>query len=325
MKSSRPMYRILILILFILSLIGNSGCSGGEKRGCSNEELENFVKELDSRFNSVIVSVYGSYDYEQFLLEVSESTLPQNFFTESIVFEYLTNASNTKAFNSLMTKAGPYYVIKDEYMSCLEHAAVSPEARDIINTYRKVPEASPWRQATLVKNTVPDSEFENDSFISFLCLTLFSQVGLNISEAEKQEVTGMEEVYSEGGGITKFKKPGEKVWIPEDSIVDQVDVQPEFVGGTSAFYDYLNRNLRYPHEARRSRVEGTLYVQFVVAKDGSIRNIEVFKGLGYGCDAEAIRVMEASPNWSIGYHQGKPVNVRMMLPVVFKLNSTNPS
>jgi protein TonB len=66
-------------------------------------------------------------------------------------------------------------------------------------------------------------------------------------------------------------------------------------------------------------IEGKVYVQFVVDKDGTLTDIKALKGIGAGCDEEAVRVIGGSPKWKPGKQRGRPVKVRMVLPIIFKL------
>jgi protein TonB len=104
-----------------------------------------------------------------------------------------------------------------------------------------------------------------------------------------------------------------------DEVVDFSEVMPEPVGGMNAWNDYLSKNLKYPSVARRMGIEGTVYVSFVVEKSGEISNVELLRGIGGGCDEEAIRVIENAPIWKPGYQRSRPVKVRMRLPIRFKL------
>lgn len=104
-----------------------------------------------------------------------------------------------------------------------------------------------------------------------------------------------------------------------DEIFDVVENAPEFPGGMEAWYQYLQKNLKYPTQARRMGIEGTVYVVFVVNTDGSIQDVELLRGIGGGCDEEAIRVVANAPKWTPGKQRGRPVRVRMRLPVRFKL------
>jgi periplasmic protein TonB len=110
---------------------------------------------------------------------------------------------------------------------------------------------------------------------------------------------------------------------PEEEIADEVfsvvEVMPSFPGGNQEFYAYVSKNLKYPRRALRANVEGKVVLQFVVAEDGDIRNVEVLKGIGYDCDEEAVRVLQSSPNWIPGKQQGRNVKVRVMVPLTFNI------
>lgn len=105
----------------------------------------------------------------------------------------------------------------------------------------------------------------------------------------------------------------------EEKIFMIVEDQAMPKGGLKKFYKYIGKSLKYPSQARRMGVEGKVYIQFVVEKDGSITDIKVLKGIGSGCDEEAVRVLKAAPKWKPGKQRGVPVRVRRSIPIVFKL------
>ncbi|MBX2963263.1 MAG: energy transducer TonB [Cyclobacteriaceae bacterium] len=90
-------------------------------------------------------------------------------------------------------------------------------------------------------------------------------------------------------------------------------------GGMKAFYEYVSQNIQYPSQARRMNVEGKVFVEFVVDRDGTLTNFVVVKGIGAGCDEEAIRIIQSAPPWQPARQRGKPVRQRMVLPIHFKL------
>ena len=98
-----------------------------------------------------------------------------------------------------------------------------------------------------------------------------------------------------------------------------VEKMPEFAGGTEALMRYLRNHLRYPSEALRAQTEGRVYVSFVVQADGSIADISVPKGLGYGLDEEAQRVVRQMPAWTPGQQSHHAVPVRFTLPITFRI------
>jgi TonB family protein len=107
---------------------------------------------------------------------------------------------------------------------------------------------------------------------------------------------------------------------PEKQIIyTAVEENPEFPGGVSEMYKFVNKNIRYPNAAQRANVSGRVFLKFIVEKDGSIANVEVLKGLGFGCDEEAIRVISAMPKWKPGRQNGSPVRVYYNMPVFYQL------
>lgn len=113
---------------------------------------------------------------------------------------------------------------------------------------------------------------------------------------------------------------------PQDEIFTVVESYAEFEGGVAAFNAHIMKEIRYPLEARQAGVEGRVDVQFVVDKDGSISEVEAIRGIGAGCDEEAVRVVKSLPPFKPATQNGRPVRVRMVVPVVFQLKAgeTNP-
>lgn len=105
-----------------------------------------------------------------------------------------------------------------------------------------------------------------------------------------------------------------------EEIFDVVEDQPNPPGGMAGWNEYLKANLTYPKEAKQMGVEGTVIVVFVVNSDGSISDVEILRGIGAGCDEEAIRVVENAPNWTPGYQRDRVINTRMRMPIRFKLS-----
>ncbi|MEN2282486.1 energy transducer TonB [Algoriphagus sp. SE2] len=102
-------------------------------------------------------------------------------------------------------------------------------------------------------------------------------------------------------------------------VHEKVDVMPIPPGGMSGLMTFMSENLKYPSQAKEKGIEGTVVVSFVVQADGSVANPEILRGIGAGCDEEALRVVKSFPNWTPGEKDGKKVNTRMQLPVKYKL------
>jgi protein TonB len=99
-----------------------------------------------------------------------------------------------------------------------------------------------------------------------------------------------------------------------------VEEMPQFPGGDEALLKFLSQNLHYPAEAKETNITGTVYIYFVVEPDGSISSLKVKRGIGAGCDEEALRVVRLMPVWSPGKQRGMPVRVQFTLPVKFTLH-----
>ncbi len=101
-----------------------------------------------------------------------------------------------------------------------------------------------------------------------------------------------------------------------------VEVMPEFPGGDEARVKFLNKNLIYPDSARKHGIQGTVFATFTVDTNGSVSNPKILRGIGYGCDEEAIRIIKLMPKWKPSIQENKAVPVRMNLPVKFALPDT---
>lgn len=102
-----------------------------------------------------------------------------------------------------------------------------------------------------------------------------------------------------------------------------VEVKPTFNGGTAnEFSKWVNENLKYPQAAKDAGIQGRILLQFTVYPDGSVRDAQVLRGVNPDLDAEALRVVSASPDWTPGYVNGKPVMVTYNFPVIFKLKGS---
>ncbi len=99
-----------------------------------------------------------------------------------------------------------------------------------------------------------------------------------------------------------------------------VEENPTFAGGTSEMYRFLAKNLKYPAMAQRANIQGKVFLKFIIEKDGSITAVDVMKGIGFGCDEEAARVVKLMPNWKAGRQNGRNVRVMFTIPVFFKLD-----
>jgi protein TonB len=101
-----------------------------------------------------------------------------------------------------------------------------------------------------------------------------------------------------------------------------VEKMPEPVGGWAAFYKTLSENIKYPRQAERSGTKGKVFVEFTVNEKGQLSHFKILKGIGYGCDEEAKRVL-ALTQWNAGKQRGRPVNVKLVQPINFNIRTVN--
>jgi TonB family protein len=104
-----------------------------------------------------------------------------------------------------------------------------------------------------------------------------------------------------------------------DEVYVVVEQMPQYVGGVEALGGFIANNLTYPKDASSKGIEGTVMIQFIVNKDGSVSDVNVLKGISVDCDKEAVRVVEAMPNWVAGKQNGKTVKVKYVVPIKFKI------
>lgn len=96
-------------------------------------------------------------------------------------------------------------------------------------------------------------------------------------------------------------------------------INPEYKGGESKLFQDIFKRVQYPQEAREAGIQGKVYVSFVIEKEGSISDIKIVRGIGGGCDKEAIRVVNKMENWNPGLQDGEPIRVKFILPINFTL------
>lgn len=142
------------------------------------------------------------------------------------------------------------------------------------------------------------------------------------SQEELKEVeVGVKTQEGDSSGVDLSLVEGNEV-IDEDpigQIFTIVEQMPEFPGGQEELFRYLQKNIKYPPIARENGITGSVFVQFVVEKGGNISDVKLLKGIGGGCDEEALRVVRSMPAWKSGKQNGKPVSVQYNLPIRFTI------
>ena len=120
-------------------------------------------------------------------------------------------------------------------------------------------------------------------------------------------------------------------YVPGGTVVrrvlyreSEVNPKPQFPGGEKAYKAYLQQNVKYPAEAMKRKLQGAVRVGFTVKADGTISNVKLERKVHTLLDKEALRVVKAMPKWRPGYFEGKPVPVKMSLPVQFRSAAQRP-
>lgn len=107
--------------------------------------------------------------------------------------------------------------------------------------------------------------------------------------------------------------------VMEEEVFTVCEVPPSFPGGNAQIGSYLRQNLHYPEAARQAKVDGKVFVSFIVTNQGHIKNATVLKGYGYGINEEAVRLVQTMPTWIPGRQAGRAVNVKYNLVIPFDL------
>jgi len=122
-----------------------------------------------------------------------------------------------------------------------------------------------------------------------------------------------------GGGGARTKAEADVEDPLPFSIVEE---KPEYPGGTDAMLKFLGNNSKYPHLAKEAGIGGVVIVQFIIEKDGSVGDVKIVRGLGGGCNEEAIRVVKMMPKWTPGRQRGRAVRITCHLPLNFNLHAS---
>lgn len=135
-----------------------------------------------------------------------------------------------------------------------------------------------------------------------------------IKEHKEKESAELDEIVVVGYSSNE-KQDSEN----DKKVFDVVEVPPVFVGGEKAMFEYLSKNIRYPVEAQKQKIQGRVVVQFVVNDEGKVSSAKIVYSIDTYLDAEALRIINAMPDWTPGKQGGKNVSVRYVLPIQFKL------
>jgi TonB family protein len=187
--------------------------------------------------------------------------------------------------------------------------SLSPGMSEKLNKLREENPSTEFYIAKGIQGNVSDFDFNNIlekySFKSFYLTNESEYVFVILGKIDKEHL--------------ELSTPND---IEGEEIFKVVDNQPVPVDGLPAFYKFISENLKYPEEARKAGIEGKVFIEFVVTKEGSVANVKCVRGIGDLCDEEAVRVIQNSPAWNPGSQQGEKVNVRLVLPIAFNLGGS---
>ena len=250
---------------------------------------------------------YGAFDLRQhyrptltralglgiglFLLGLSAPTLYARFFP-----------TNPFSINQVMVETE---LMKLEEPPTEEPVPIPPvEQVPTVNTVRNLPPVV-MPEADVVETTLPPTVEELKDATS---------------GPETAEGTGDIEVIAPPEVSTPTAKETALEVAPKaDEVFVVVEQQPEYPGGMDALRTFLTKNLNYPRSAASAGISGRVFVSFVVNTDGSLADVQVLKGIGFGCDEEATRVVQKMPHWRPGKQSGRAVRVKYNLPIAFSL------
>jgi protein TonB len=182
----------------------------------------------------------------------------------------------------------------------------------------KIEEEPPQKIKSTIKFTPPvikdDSEVKDEEIMKTQEEVTDSKLSISVADVKGNSDD------ANAADLADLQQKQKQVVEEETEPYRYVEQMPEFPGGDAARINFFNKNLKYPPMARESGIQGTVYLTFVVSKTGQISNVQVVRGIGGGCDEEAIRVLKSMPNWIPGRQNGKPVPVQFSLPLRFSLS-----
>jgi len=199
-------------------------------------------------------------------------------------------------------------LIKVDLPTVAQPAAVAPPAAIVVTPPRQ---EVPTRVVPDDKVTTPPVEETPDIALTEAVLGDVARDGVPGGSA-----TGV--IGANGTAATGTTDSGRAIAPAPAQPFEYAEVMPQFAGGQEALRKFMQKNLRYPSQALSNSVAGKVFVSFVVNTDGSISNVQVLKGLGFGLDEEAMRVVRKMPVWTPGRQNSHPVPVRYTMPITFR-------
>jgi TonB family protein len=265
----------------------------------------------------VLQSGTDKADYALLLLsqtfDTPTSGLVSNFYSSSLLRQRILMLQKDRSKRIALAKYGlsaPLFIL----MLVFSSATVN-NSKAVKNINKKATKISmlPATSTQLLKdissnitaNVVDDVQYVE---------SVTSMPGTEDLIVQREEFPDLLAVGKSIDDINTNSAKGHVVFVPSQK-------EPEFPGGIEKFYEIVKSHIKYPEQMRESKIEGKAFVEFVVEKDGSVTNFKTTRDPGYGAGEETQRVMALLPKWNPGYQNGRPVSVRYLMPITFKLEA----
>jgi len=313
----------------------NLSANLGEDISGLNEKIGHMAAKHSAQTKSRRINPYYWVAAAGFLIIASLTTLLVFMFRNTIQApELAVNRQDTlleKQVESISPVADTF--INEEVTD--ELAAIKPQAEEqIVKIEENVdevetatPRPSAPQQMIIVEDEIAvDNETDlivNENTPSEVPTIGGVLQGVNAGAAASKQKRNAKASYTiqadEAMRMQERNSNAEEAVGPDTTIYSNVEQKPEFPGGDEAFLKFIADNLHYPDSAKAKGIQGRVFVTFVVEFDGSISNVNILRGIGGGCDEEAVRVMKMMPAWVPGMQRGEPVRVQYNLPIKFTL------
>lgn len=208
---------------------------------------------------------------------------------------------------------------KIDYQELLVNHSIGIQLIGVANNFSPVRMAWPGGQSLIKRRIIMMSKSKSKKF-KLLKMAIVLPVGLFLTITFSSVVT--EKVIAQSNTQAVKVTSATRNQIPqEEDVFTVVEKMPEYPGGNEARVEFLVENVKYPEEARKNGISGTVYVSYIVEKNGEISNVKVLRGVDELLDNEALRVVNMMPAYEPGMQRGKPVRVQFTLPIQFNLDS----
>jgi protein TonB len=211
---------------------------------------------------------------------------------------------------------------KIENVQVTSLSSLKKEAKVKDKKIQKIEPEKPKEQLlkSTIKFTAPvikkDSEVKEEDELKSQKELTESKVTISIADVKGNDEANGKDIADIKHVVTQEAPKEEE---DDNKVFDMVEQNPSFPGGQGEMMAWISSHLKYPPIAAENGIEGKVIVQFVVGKNGSIRDAVIMRSLNPSCDKEALRVVNAMPRWQPGKQNGREVSVKFTLPIQFKL------